>query len=161
MLNLKKKNSPTECFKLLTEVYGGITASRTRVFERHERFSGGRKEVDDDEHPGRPSTSKTDKNVEKVNEIVRNYRRVSIRMIGNMVNIDKETVRQISHDKLNMKKSCAKTVSKNLTREQKDNSKVICSDILQRLDERPNLLENVITCDETWIFQYDPETKRQ
>ena len=22
-------------------------------------------------------------------------------------------------------------------------------------------MENVITCDETWIFQYDPETKRQ
>jgi hypothetical protein len=23
------------------------------------------------------------------------------------------------------------------------------------------VLENIFTCDETWIFQYDPETKRQ
>ena len=25
----------------------------------------------------------------------------------------------------------------------------------------PNFLENVITGDESWIFEYDPETKRQ
>jgi len=89
---VKLKKSPTECFKLLTEVYGEVTMSRTRVFEWHKRFSKGREEVDDDEHPGRPSTSKTDENIEKVNEIVRNGRQLSIRMITNMVNIDKETV---------------------------------------------------------------------
>lgn len=112
---IKLKKSPTECFKLLTEVYREVTMSRTRVFEWHKRFSEGREEVDDDEHPGRPSTSKTDENIEKVNEIVRNDRRLSIRMIASIINIDKETVRQILHDKLNMKKVCAKMVPKNLT----------------------------------------------
>jgi hypothetical protein len=73
-----------------------------------------------------------------------------------MVNMDKET-RQILHDQLNMKKVCAKMVPKNLTQEQKDNRKNICSDIMERITE-PDVLENVITHDETWIFQYDSET---
>ncbi len=40
---------------------------------------------------------------------------MSIRMIARTVNADKETVRKILHDKLNMKKVCEKLVLKNLT----------------------------------------------
>jgi hypothetical protein len=32
---------------------------------------------------------------------------------------------------------------------------------LQRIEDEPDLLNSVITCDETWIFMYDPETKPQ
>jgi hypothetical protein len=32
---------------------------------------------------------------------------------------------------------------------------------MEGIIEQLDVLENVITCDETWIFQYDPETKRQ
>jgi len=39
-------------------------------------------------------------------------------------------------------------VPENLSQDQKDNRKNICSDILQMINEQPNLLENVITCDE-------------
>jgi hypothetical protein len=35
----------------------------------------------------------------------------------------------------------------------------ICADILQNIENRPNFLGNVITCDESWFFQYDPGTK--
>jgi hypothetical protein len=38
----------------------------------------GREEVEDDERPGHPSTSKTEENVEKISEIVRKDRRLSI-----------------------------------------------------------------------------------
>jgi kynureninase len=50
-------------------------------------------------------------------------RRLSIRMIAEMVNMDKETIRQILHDLLNMRKICARMVPKNLTQEHKDNWK--------------------------------------
>jgi hypothetical protein len=93
--------------------------------------------------------------------IVWKDQRLSIRMIAEMVNMDKEMVRQILHDQLNMRKVCAKMVPKELTQEQKDNRKNICSDIMERVTEQLDVLENVITCDETWIFQYNPEMKRQ
>jgi len=37
----------------------------------------------------------------------------------------------------------------------------ICSDIFQNSENDPNILENVITCDESWFFQCDPESKCQ
>lgn len=150
-----------ECLRMLKEVFGENVMSRARVFEWHKRFSEGREEVEDDERPGRPVSVKTEENAQKINEIVRKDRRLSIRMIADMVNINKETVRKILHDELNMTKVCAKMVPKNLTQEQKDNRMNICSDIMNRLTEEPDLLSKIITCDETWIFQYDPETKCQ
>jgi hypothetical protein len=58
-----------------------------------------------------------------------------------------------------MKKVCAKMVPKILSAEQKELQKEMCSDLLQRTENEPDLLKSVITCDETWIFTYDPATK--
>lgn len=158
---VKLNKTPTECCAMLKEVYGEESLSRARVFEWYKRFREGREDVNDDERPGRPSTSRTDENINKINEIVRKDRRLSIRMIAEMVNIDKETARQILHDNLNMRKVCAKMVPRLLSPDQKENRKRICTDILKEIENNPNFLERVITCDETWIFQYDPETKKQ
>ena len=37
----------------------------------------------------------------------------------------------------------------------------ICQDLLGRLEIEPNFLHKVITGDESWMFDYDPVTKRQ
>lgn len=60
-----------------------------------------------------------------------------------------------------MTKVCAKLVPKNLTPDQKLLRQQVRSDFLERLEEDPGPMKNIITCDETWIFQYDVETKRQ
>ena len=44
-----------------------------------------------------------------------------------------------------------------LTPEQKEIRMNICADILQNI-ENPNFFENIITCDESWFLQYDPES---
>jgi transposase len=116
---VKLKKTPTECYKLLKEVYGESSLSRVCVFEWHKQFSEGRESTEDDQRPGRPVSISTPQKVAQINEIVRKDRRVSIRMIAETVNADKETVRKILHDELNMKKVCAKLVPKNLTPEQK------------------------------------------
>jgi hypothetical protein len=60
----------TECFQLLKEVYGDNVMSRMRVFEWHKWFMESREKVEDYKCPGRPSTSKTEENVEKIIENV-------------------------------------------------------------------------------------------
>ena len=60
-----------------------------------------------------------------------------------------------------MRKVCAKMVPKNLTTEQKANRRDVCLDLLDHLEREPECLSRVITCDESWILKYDPETKRQ
>ena len=45
--------------------------------------------------------------------------------------------------------------------EQKANRLEICQDLLGKLEIEPDFLDKVITGDESWVFDYDPETKRQ
>ena len=59
----------TETYNLLTEVFGDQCLSRTQVFEWFKMFKGGREYVGDDPKSGRPSTAKTQENVEKVARI--------------------------------------------------------------------------------------------
>jgi len=58
--------SAIETYDLLKKVYGDECLSCTQVFEWFERFKEGREEIGDDQRPGRPSTSKTDANIEKL-----------------------------------------------------------------------------------------------
>jgi hypothetical protein len=57
-----------------------------------------REEVEDDEHPGCPLTSKTEENVEKISEIVQKAQCLSIWMFAEIFIMGKEMVRQILHD---------------------------------------------------------------
>ena len=78
-----------------------------------------------------------------------------------MLHMHRESVRRILTEELNMRKVCAKMVPKVLSDEQKERRTELCCDLLERIDGEPSFLKSVITADETWIFTYDPEPKRQ
>ncbi len=86
--------------------------------------------------------------------------RLSIRDVVDKLSIMRETIRLILKDKLRLQKLCAKLFPKNLTEEQKKCRVDVCRDWLEAV-ESENILKRVITCDESWLFEYDPETKRQ
>ena len=119
--------------------------SRTRVFELHKKFREGRTDVEDDERSRRPTISKTTNNIRKIEKVVREDRRLSIRLIAERISIDKETVWQVLHDNLHMTKVCAQLVSKLLTSDQKEKRQEICADILKQIEENPKFLDSVIT----------------
>lgn len=62
---------------------------------------------------------------------------------------------------LEMRKVCAKLVPKVLTDDQKSRRVEVCRELLEMCEVDPDFLENVVTGDESWVFEYDPETKRQ
>ena len=62
---------------------------------------------------------------------------------------------------LGMQKICAKLTPKILTNEQKENRRNVCLDLLEHIKNDENLFRLVITGDESWIFECDPESKRQ
>ncbi|KAJ8949186.1 hypothetical protein NQ318_021679 [Aromia moschata] len=124
--NLKFLVKPGKTFteaKMLREVCGNECLSRTQVLEWFKRFKEGRETTEDDPRPGRPSTSKTDENIEKIG-------------------IDKECVRQILHESFNMRKVCAKMPLKLLSPEQKKLRMNICANILNNIGTDPGLLDN-------------------
>ena len=81
---------------------------KTAVYKWVKRFCEGRESVTDEERSGRPATSRTEENIAKVRQIVRENRRLTVRSIAEQVNIDKETVRKILTEDIDMRKVCAK-----------------------------------------------------
>lgn len=60
-----------------------------------------------------------------------------------------------------MRKICLKMVSKLLNDDQKDCCMEMCQDVLNHLQNEPDVLGRVITGDETYIFEYDLKTMSQ
>ena len=68
--------------------------------------------------------------------------------------------KKIFKEDLNMRKLYAKIVPKVLTDEQKQRRVDCCNDWIENAQDS-NFLKRVITGDESWIYEYNPETKRQ
>ena len=104
-------------------MYGEHAFSKSQVFKWFKAFSEGREYIKDEPCLGRPSTSKTDNNVEIVGALVRSDRRLTVRMIASELNLNHTTVHQILTEELAMKKLCAKFVAQkpdNLTEGQSE-----------------------------------------
>ena len=71
-----------ETFNKLKQAYGEHAFSRSQVFKWYKAFSEGRESIKDEHRSGRPSTSKTDNNVEIVRALVQSDRRLTVRMIA-------------------------------------------------------------------------------
>ncbi|KAF2899026.1 hypothetical protein ILUMI_07149, partial [Ignelater luminosus] len=89
---------------MLTIAYGDSTMSKTQAYEWYKEFKAGRTVVDDLPRFGRPSTSITYENIEKVKAIVLADRRVSIREIAADLGISFRSVQSVMHNVLGMRR---------------------------------------------------------
>ena len=86
--------------------------------------------VKDDARSGRPSTARTDENVEYVRRLLTEDRRTTLQMIADRLYIGKETVRRIVTEHLGKRKICARFGPHALTTEQKQERVFYCQDLL-------------------------------
>ena len=142
---------------MLTKAYGESDMSKTRVYEWYKRFQDGREDVEDDERPGRPST--TDENVEKVKEMIMNDRRITIREVADDIGLSIGSCHEIFSNVLGMKRVAAKFVPKLLNFEQKQRRIEVAQESLNEVNDDAELLKRIITGDETWVHGYDGEAK--
>ena len=81
--------------ELINKACGSAAMSRAIVYRWCARFRDGREDVKDDAKSGRPSTARTDENVESVCRLLTEDRHTTLQMIADRLNIGKETVRRI------------------------------------------------------------------
>jgi len=153
---VKLGESATVTYEKLQRAYGEHSLSSAQVIRWHKSFLEGREQVEDEPRAGRPSTSKTDNNVERVRSLVKSDRQLILRMISSELYLNRFTVHQILTQDLDMRKVCAKMVPKNLTTEQKANWRAVCLDLLDCLERKPEFFSRIITGDESWILEYSP-----
>ena len=111
---------------MFNTAYDGVVMKRIACFKWHERFKGGRQSIDDDERPGRPSTSTDDPHVDKINTLVRANRRLIIRELAEECGISVGSCYDILTSKLKMHRVSAKFVPCLMTDDQKANRARVC-----------------------------------
>ncbi|GFX04790.1 putative DD34D transposase [Trichonephila clavipes] len=109
----------------------------------------------------RPTTARTEENVDRVREVLRTDRRLSIQQIADILHMSTLAVHGVVTEDLQMRKVCAKLVPKGLTQDQKELRVLRCQELLDLIQNEPDILNSVVTGDEFWMFEYDPELKRQ
>ena len=159
------------CFKLgknAIETYGMLQTAfqpscrnRASVFEWHKRFKEGRESVRDDERCGRSKEVRTPELSYKIKNFMDKDRCVSLETISAQFDVSVRTVHTIICEELKMWKICAKFVPRVLREEQKERHYHDSMEMVELINSDPAVLDDLVTCDEGWIYCYVPETKRQ
>ena len=159
------------CFKLgknTSETYGMLQTAfrpscmnRASVFEWHKRFKEGRESVRDDERCGRSKEVNTRELIGQIKDFMDKDRRVSIKTISAQFDVNVGTVHTIILEKLKMQKICVKFVPRVLREDQKERRCHDSREMVELINSDPAVLDALVTCGESWIYCYDPETKRQ
>ncbi|UYV69034.1 hypothetical protein LAZ67_6002136 [Cordylochernes scorpioides] len=158
---VKLQISATDTFEMLNKAFPNNVPKRTTVFEWHSRFKAGRIFIEDDPRQGRPTFQRTDENVQKITDLIKENPRTTLLELGQDTGISKTTIGRIVTEDLRLKKTPAKFIPRFLTNEQKLCRLATCEDMLEMTRTDPEWKDKIITGDETWVYGYDPETKRQ
>lgn len=153
--------SCAESLKMLQKAYGESTLSKTRAYEWYSALKSGRDVVKDLPRSGRPSTSSTEVNIDKVKEMVIENRHFSLREIAAELTVSHESIRTILRDCLGMERVAARLVPKDLNFLQKLNRVKVAEDMLERVNSDPTFIKRIITGDETWVYEFDMQTSQQ
>ena len=159
------------CFKLgknATETYGMLQTAfqpscmnRASGFEWHKRFKEGRESVRDDERCGRSKEVNTPELIGQIKNFMDKDHRVSIETISAQFDVSVGTVHKIICEEQKMWRICVKFVRRVLREDQKERCCYDSREMVELINSDPAVLDALVTCDESWIYCYDPETKRQ
>ena len=155
-------HSAPEIHHLLLEVLEDCAPSVQTVRKWIAAVKEGRHDMEDLPRSGRPESACDVTNVERVQSQLMKDRRQSCEQIAHETGLSNASVHKILTDKLGKKKVFAKWVPHLLTDHQRATRLQLSRQHLRRFrKEGENFLSRIITCDETWVFSWDPELKRQ
>ncbi|KAG1682663.1 Protein GVQW3 [Nymphon striatum] len=115
-------------------------------------FKEGRESVESNLCSGRPSTSRTPENVERVRDAINEDRRLTVRELEENLEIPRTSVSEILMEDLGMRHVAAKFVPWFPLQEQKAFRAEIAEDLLQTTNNDPHFLKQKCAADEESIF---------
>ena len=125
------------------------------------KFKAGETDIADKPRSGRPSTSFTQENSARVDELIRQDRRIIIQEIADAVDVSYGSANSMV-DSLGYHKVCAKWVPRQLTPDIRQRRVEVCAELLEQHEAQGQaFFANIFTDNETWAYLYDPESKSQ
>lgn len=158
----KEGCTATEIHLRMTNVYGSECPSYATVTRWFNEFKRGRTEIQDDQRPGRPTTSTDWDHSAQAELLIMNNRRIKVSEIASELNISYGSTFTIIHDILGMSKVSARWVPRNLSIQDRHHRLHSSEELLGLIQNNPeDFFARLVTGDETWLYQWDPETKQQ
>ena len=160
-LCFKLEKKATETYGMLQTAFEASCMNQASIFEWHKRFKEGRVSERDDERCGRSKEVRTLELIGQIKNLMDKDRRMSIETISAQFDVSVGTVHTIIREELKMRKIWAKFVPRVLREYQKEKRCHESREMVELIDSDPAVLDALVTCNESWIYCYDPETKRQ
>ena len=157
----KLGKNATETYGMLQIAFGLSCMNQASVFEWHKIFKEGKETVRDDERCGRSKEVNTPELIGQIKNFMDKDCRVSIETISAQFDVSMGTVHTVIHEELKMWKICVKFVPRVFREDQKERHCHDSREMVELINSDPTVLDALVTCDESWIYCYDPETKRQ
>ena len=151
-----------ECFQRLKHCFGDQSPPKATVFRWLRQFISGAGTLEDDDRCGRMATTFTPENVSRVESPIKKDPKMTNAEIQDIMKTSSESLTRILHDCLGVRKRCACSVPHHLSEEQKWGRVDWCTHRQRKFDGgRSPRVWDFVTGDETWLYQYDPDTKQQ
>jgi len=150
-----------ETVTMLREASKEEALSQARVYEWFSWFKHGDMSHEDQPQSGRPSTSRTNENIQKIRNAIMFDRRRTIKELEALTGVLWSSCQRILTEELHMKQVVAKFVPRLLSEDQRAIRLDVCREMKEQLKTEPDILSKIITGDESWCYGYDPETKQQ
>ncbi|XP_018308669.1 putative uncharacterized protein FLJ37770 isoform X2 [Mycetomoellerius zeteki] len=132
----KLGHSCSATIDIIRKIYGNNSMSDTQVKWWFNRFRGGRISVDSHRRVGRPATSRTAANIERVRVAIKENRCLTVRQLVENLGIPKTTLSRILVKDLGVTRVCSrKSVSKVLKQNQKEFRFEVNKDVLESIQK--------------------------
>lgn len=152
---------PAQIHREMTAVYGDDFMSLENVCKWVAQFADNRTSLDESGNSGRPRTSVTPANSARVESMVQEDRRRTLKSIAMALDMSYGSVYDILHDTLGYRKVAARWVPRSLTADNKAARMMTCLDHLETYrHDGTTFLESIVTGDETWAHHFTPESKQ-
>ena len=160
--NYCRGNFFQECFQSLKHCFGDQSPAKATVFRWFRQVTSGASTLEDDDRCGRMATTVTPENVSRVESLIKKDPQMAYAEIQGFMKISSGSLTRILQGCLRASKRYVFWVPHNLSEEQKRGRVDWCTHMLITCDGgRSPRFWVIITGDETWIYQYDLETKQQ
>ncbi len=157
----KTGQTPIQIWRALHDVFQGDCLSKTQVREWFNWFKGGTLETTtaDKPRPGRPKCRA--RFARQIRTIVERDGRTTLKRLSEETGLAATSVHRVLHQDLKFSKISAKFIPRVLTQEQKNFRTRLCNENLALLRHDKDLLERIITTDESWFSVFEPVTKQE
>ena len=146
----------------LHTVYGDSCISKSAISKWINCFKEGRDTAKSDMRKGRPVTVSNERKVAEIQEYILEDRRATVENVAEHFGISYGTAQDNMSNKLGMRRVSARWVPRLLLPEQMGIRVKMCNEYCRQYnDDGDTFLNRVVTCDETWIHFFEPESKQQ